>query len=1417
MIREPYNINPYNQTKDLTNNPSFSFTYGGDALIGYDLRIIDNGNKNNVIRDWICAGSSYNQILFEDKIYNDRTEIEDPIYQPYIYADASTLYNDESFSFSLPSSLIIQNSLFNNKGIIWQLRLFEDNKNPTNLIQYGDINEILSVLDEGENSSCKLKGTITGLLEQSDESIFKNGQNYEEDTWINQSGEQVEGYKPLCWTRNVMKVNDVLYPVTDYETHMEQFFTTSKPDTYFLGELKEDASPTFLNCSKIQKVIKIHNYSTGLDDTLYSAFQSRDDYKYNNLIASSSSDIGNIFSLSDYFTSEELKNSTFDSIKYFLGPQGASCSTLQIFNPEENNFETTTTYSPIFIKSVTTTQEGKEKIELIKGTRENLGLSKTIVLWNGQSVKESTETLTEEEYSTLGTEKALASTSFEKSDEKEYGIYDESSISFNETDEQIIYTVEKDDEVIHYNKTSQYLSVDMTREQAYKENIITDEKKSLIIKSSTDDSIETSDKYFTYDEVSNFKDNDYGVYTIGCGLSEDRTSKVPVTEKFPQKGVLEQGKEIYFNIFNNYYDSNFYYFTHQIQPDIYYNVNCPYYTYKEYLRYKEENNGANPTETIGGVENYFQYQRDGSVSKLILDFTIGSEDNPLVLLQRYCTISSSTAGYPYNFKYYNYKIFGGHKTEENISYDIDPLFISDKIFSRSITIDYNNYVTDYDIYKIELTLTTSENGIYYYYTYFVPSIDMFQDDEDDARFSLVEYDDERGAAKISWVKDNAYPAVYKYIEKATYGTYKSNGKLFTLNAWSTPRDGYISYYHKGGEILNISPLHDFQISFTLDHVLQGLDTLTINPLVAFYGDNGALIIQLQLVNNKFKVTERGIGTNEMTLIEVKDSLVSLDNGDGVNKNQIYQYKLPKTGNLPKAGNLAAAEQDLKKYCFHFYLFPYTIQGGEEASTAKISYRLNRFYNANSEATNDLILYQYGDIKEWQLGFYGEGAGYNAEFDENSGSLTSGPNSNNSNFDTSEYLSKTAILGGIRNADQNFDGLSRINLYGPALYYGIFDVNRRGTIASEDNFILNFNESLSGSSTINRIVKGYRIFRNVYENDNLNRRDAAMKFCVDLESYFQIICSNITKLNKDPITSYDMIVDGENYANGWENDNETPVEIISGKQLKEKINSSFDNLRKEISIYYSKWDVNFGLNPLNDDFDVLYKGLQEIQKPEIVSSEMIADLDIENNSITEKDGFYIVYDYNVPNCGYFRYQVVPMLENQTYNVLIAKINDYGESILKVSDENWHMTNLSKRKDNSYQPVDTWTFLLGVQTATYTQNFVKTIQTGFGHYPKVMTSLSNYKTTSFNGYLGKFKYGENGMANTYEDDINLIEKWNSFAYNNNQILVKDPKGHVFIATISSTQDSSDAAIGEMPTQLSCTLTQIGDVSQFKVYTM
>ena len=60
--------------------------------------------------------------------------------------------------------------------------------------------------------------------------------------------------------------------------------------------------------------------------------------------------------------------------------------------------------------------------------------------------------------------------------------------------------------------------------------------------------------------------------------------------------------------------------------------------------------------------------------------------------------------------------------------------------------------------------------------------------------------------------------------------------------------------------------------------------ININTAIRHYNRGIASKSEIALIKNKFKVTEKGIGTNEMTLIEIKDSLISLDNGTGANKN-----------------------------------------------------------------------------------------------------------------------------------------------------------------------------------------------------------------------------------------------------------------------------------------------------------------------------------------------------------------------------------------------------------------------------------------------------------------------------------------------------------------------------------------------------
>ena len=65
-----------------------------------------------------------------------------------------------------------------------------------------------------------------------------------------------------------------------------------------------------------------------------------------------------------------------------------------------------------------------------------------------------------------------------------------------------------------------------------------DAADTLIILSSTDSSVDSSNTFFTYDEISNIEDSDYGLYTLGRGLSTDKLSLISPRDSINQTGEL---------------------------------------------------------------------------------------------------------------------------------------------------------------------------------------------------------------------------------------------------------------------------------------------------------------------------------------------------------------------------------------------------------------------------------------------------------------------------------------------------------------------------------------------------------------------------------------------------------------------------------------------------------------------------------------------------------------------------------------------------------------------------------------------------------------------------------------------------------------------------------------------------------------
>lgn len=105
MIREPYNVNPYNTTIDITQNPTFGFSFSGDALARAQIIIAQNNSDGTPL---ITSGVSDGAIT-------------DEMRQTYVPGIRN---NDE---------VILEPNLENIEGIqngtdyIWKLRLTEDN------------------------------------------------------------------------------------------------------------------------------------------------------------------------------------------------------------------------------------------------------------------------------------------------------------------------------------------------------------------------------------------------------------------------------------------------------------------------------------------------------------------------------------------------------------------------------------------------------------------------------------------------------------------------------------------------------------------------------------------------------------------------------------------------------------------------------------------------------------------------------------------------------------------------------------------------------------------------------------------------------------------------------------------------------------------------------------------------------------------------------------------------------------------------------------------------------------------------------------------------------------------------------------------------------------------------------------------
>lgn len=183
----------------------------------------------------------------------------------------------------------------------------------------------------------------------------------------------------------------------------------------------------------------------------------------------------------------------------------------------------------------------------------------------------------------------------------------------------------------------------------------------------------------------------------------------------------------------------------------------------------------------------------------------------------------------------------------------------------------------------------------------------------------------------------------------------------------------------------------------------------------------------------------------------------------------------------------------------------------------------------------------------------------------------------------------------------------------------------------------------------------------------------------------------------------------------------------------------------------------------------------------------------------------IVDYNVRNQQKYQYYVFKENDETISKALLS--NDietcwWDYAILGLTPEEPE-NNVYKVNQN-----DIWLFTSNVSSDQTSQNFAKTTYKNLTQFPQVSIGKSNYATGSFSGLIGH-------VTNSgYEENAQLVEKWNDFCANSQLKLFKDRKGHKYIVDITSTSANVADETREQATTVSVGWTQIADSENYIV---
>lgn len=202
-----------------------------------------------------------------------------------------------------------------------------------------------------------------------------------------------------------------------------------------------------------------------------------------------------------------------------------------------------------------------------------------------------------------------------------------------------------------------------------------------------------------------------------------------------------------------------------------------------------------------------------------------------------------------------------------------------------------------------------------------------------------------------------------------------------------------------------------------------------------------------------------------------------------------------------------------------------------------------------------------------------------------------------------------------------------------------------------------------------------------------------------------------------------------------------------------------------------------------------------------------------------------YDYTVANGREYSYYLYPVIYSQDleerYRVANAYVTTYktvnGNKIQlfnRASFTGWVLSVLSPnegQKNGIYRMAKQFTWIANTSAREIRNNTNIVINEGYGRYPRIQRSRSNYLTVNLQGLIGYFDC----ESNEYIDNQKMINDLRELTTSNSTMVLRSPKGDIMnVVPTTELSYNFNENLDEYPTEFTLSFTEVGGVDNISV---